>query len=955
MDGKIPVQPEDRVPPDKQPDQIQHNEANGEREFQEIAAIYVGLADLNSGLSAVFVNNSSNAERKMKSASTCFAYAISVSSSYISSNNKFIYGVPYRFRTLLRLPDDDVILPITCRLREVVPILPNVKFSGKLPSIRGSFTRSDGDFIIFEPCELPPVKFNGRPLIRVFQDQVSKFPHFRMQRDCLLKTRTGMNVKGRPFTCVEDIKSTFHLSKFSSVPIRDTPSPEFTKSVCEKFRIQLLIGGEDSPDLPCPCITNLDIMDMGDVFGITNFNEFFSFAKSKLESKLSVATISDSVRRKITSFIENEGIRDTARHTLIWANLHEGLLTDAAHHLLKILNQSECRPLVITAANGLTMCVPDDCPLDVNPETFPPLLYAQVSVISGCVSVFNDTLNGRKKTNRGSGNTVRYLVGYPHPKPKRAFEINAILPPTIIAEGIAGAVSNPVADGSDDYHISPISMVAIVQARKVKGLTAELDFLRNCSFEVLRATTPGRWTSIFIRPLQSDDNENLKKLLSAEHVFYYPVSLITRPSNSSGVGLLKTNPAWSYQKGTPIHLDYIAKYRWGAEKKEKPIFFPASDSFVKIIFPDDSYFPDFIEFLKDANRRVENTWFSALRCGGVDHNLFIGKDFAHKPLPKQKEKSGNFIIIEGLHLGTNTNSLVRQINNIVEVKRSFWGRSFDYQHRFIIETITPLEDREGWKSLIPEKIFGVNVDICLAGSVEEWGSLQGHVDGPLKFLNDTAPELQGVLKDLFNETNIKFNIEPLGDKGKDKVASKPPEKKQVSDPAIDQTPALAKKATPSPRRGVVAKVSTESISSSDKSKEGMSPARAPNKKVRFEKQHKEKPSERPSSSSVPLDERKRERSASPSPTAPKEGPPASPLKEGSFTENSSWYISSSGDDVEERDGEGELVSPSDTSNNEFVPATPPPWPGSRQGGVSRHHAPLKEGEERQGKWQGRWQ
>ena len=55
-----------------------------------------------------------------------------------------------------------------------------------------------------------------------------------------------------------------------------------------------------------------------------------------------------------------------------------------------------------------------------------------------------------------------------------------------------------------------------------------------------------------------------------------------------------------------------------------------------------------------------------------------------------------------------------------------------------------------------------DVPTCLTidASVEEWGSINGHVEGPLKFLNDASPELQGVLKNIFSEANLKFNIEP---------------------------------------------------------------------------------------------------------------------------------------------------------------------------------------------------
>ena len=962
MDGKIQDHFVGREASANSPAQDDHSvmyDDQENKEIHEVTAIFVGLVDLDAGLHALFMFNCPNEERRDERPAFFSAFAAAVPPDYFSSSKKFTIGVLYRFNTQYS-PLAEGVYSIYSSLADVTCLLPTDKFIGRGPVIRGSFTGSEGNFMIFKPSELPPVQFNGEPIIKVLQSQVISLPSFRLRNDCLLRTRTGLNATGRPFACVADITSTIHMGAISAVPIRDIPPQEFVISICAKFQIQLLIGGEDFPELPCPCISNRELLGLGNIAEISSFNEFFSFAKMTLKKKYGGINTPTGVLSKVNSFIENEGVRDSSRHTLIWANMQEGLQIGIAHLLSRLLNQSNCRPLVITSANGLTMCVPDDYPLEVNPETFPPHLYGQVSIVSGCVSVLNDSLNGKKKTNRGSRNTVRYLVGYPHPKPKRPFEAIAVVPATNIALGVDGTYPVPLADGSDDKRISPLSMVAILQTRKVQQLTSALDSQRNCSFEILRATSPGRWTTINVRPHRSEDNENLKKMLVSKHVFYYPVSLVTRPSCGGGVGLLKVNPSFSYLKNTPLHLDYIDKFRFteeGKNQNEKPIFFPVSDTFIKIIFPDDSHFPSFISFLKEANRRVKNTWFSALRFNGIDTNLFIGREFIPRAMSSvghRPERTGNFIVIEGLHLCSDTDSIISHVSKIIGVKRSFWGKSFDYQHRFIIETTTPLGEIGNWKDSIPEKIFGVNVDICLTDSVEEWSNAHGNVKGPLKFLSDAPPELQGAIKDLFNDTDKRFNIEPAANDNQN--FSEHPEKKQMSDPSDDISRAPPKKVSRDPSSSREAGAlsggppSTPSRSSGPKTgKDGL--PKEPSTRAR----RKKKPSSKYFTASDSSSSEENIGGGAPPSQGPKDKRASSAPTEKPTEGSIDWSVLYNPSSEDDDDGNIEDIPRSPVSSPENEPVavfkTPAPRPPRR--GASSRGAARQPGVEKQGKGEGK--
>jgi hypothetical protein len=552
---------------------------------------------------------------------------------------------------------------------------------------------------------------------------------------------------------------------------------EFVTGVCKEFKVQIIFGGYDGPDLPFPVISNQEILLLGGISKLTNISEFLSFVCNTLSRKYPKDTTPHAIYSKVESFIEAQGVRANDRHVLLWAGMHEGMDLGASHALAKILAKWNCNPLVITCANGLTMCVPDEHPLEVNAELFPPNLYEAVYIVSGSVPVHNPTFDGKRFSNKGSRNTVRYLIGRPYVEPKKPWEFTSIVPeiqPVTITDG---TFEKQPDYNSDDQLISPQSVIIIIQTRKAKQLCSEIDKHRLCTYDYVRsASIDARWAFISILPRPNRDPENLKKLLEAKHVFHVPTALIARPSNNNGVGFLKTSPFWSYRKNTPLHLDYIGKYR--TPSNEKPIYFPVSNFHVKIVFQDNSAFPDFIQYLRDANKKIRSTWFTAIRYDGRDHNLFIGKEFAPRPVNRAPnrattpERIGNFIVIEGLPLICDTNSIIRRIKEIgIKVVKFFWGKTVDFQHRFIIETEETVEALASRKSLLPEQIHGVGVEFLFTNSVEDWedaiglGSLT-----PFKFLDDVSPILDGALAELFLEATKRF--QDVAAKASSKVAEK---------------------------------------------------------------------------------------------------------------------------------------------------------------------------------------
>jgi hypothetical protein len=731
---------------------------------QFAAGVFIGLVEINGMQGAFFISNLPNEDRRPGSLLRNYfhAYFIKVPRNYVSSRTKFVNGVPYKFSTLLQKNGNSGVYNISCKIEEILPLkLGDVDCVA--PMVRGSFIGSDGKFSTFKVTELPVVKFFGDPHIQVFQDQASAHPNYRLLGDSLLTTRAGFAGGDRPFPCVTSIFNTVHLGNLDQVPIRDIPSLEFVSGVCKEFKVQIIIGGCDDADLLFPIISNKEILLLGGISKLLNISEFLLFVCHTLSWKYPKETTPQVIYSKVESFIEAQGVRAHDRHGRLWAGMHEGMDLGAAHELAKILAKWNCNPLVITCANGLTMCVPDEHPLEVNAELFPPNLYEAVYIVSGSVPVSNPTFDGKRLSNKGSRNTVRYLIGRPYVEPKKPWEFTSIVPeiqPVTITEG---TYEKQPDYNSDDQHISPQSVVIIIQSRKAKQLCSEIDKHRLCSYDYVRNSSAGaRWAFISILPRPNRDPENLKKLLEAKHVFHVPTALIARPSNNNGVGFLKTSPFWSYRKNTPLHLDFIGKYR--TPNNEKPIYFPVSNFHVKIIFQDNSAFPDFIQYLRDANKKIRSTWFTAIRYDGRDHNLFIGKEFAPRPVNRAPsrasvpERNGNFIVIEGLPLICDTNSIIRRINEIgIKVVKSFWGKTINFQHRFIIEAEETVDALMSRKSLLPEQIHGVGVDFVFTNSVEEWEDATGLSSlTAFKFLDDASPALDGALAELFMEATKRF-------------------------------------------------------------------------------------------------------------------------------------------------------------------------------------------------------
>ena len=378
-------------------------------------------------------------------------------------------------------------------------------------------------------------------------------------------------------------------------------------------------------------------------------------------------------------------------------------------------------------------CAPHNAICKINPEAFPPSVYEKVLLINGSVAVSNPTSNGLSVTNRGTKNTVTYILGCPRKTALNPWEDPPLFPETTILEVPVGTSATPMDYGSDDPHVSPTSYIIIVRASKAKALTEEFDkHLYTRTYEVLRATggINLKWTYIHFLPHPQCNPLELSRALSRKHVYYHPTSLVVRPTcDSPCVGILKATGINTYKNRTPAHLEYIAQYC--TPTKSKPIIFPLGDFHVKVIFEEATDFADFMEFLMEANRALGSTWFTTLRQGGVDHSLFVGKPenerrargmapSFHRRAPPEEE--GHYILIEGLPSLFNAGSIVKRAKEAgIAIKRSFWGKNKESELRFIIKTTEHVpRDIDGHLQLFPEIFFGFSVEYFFANSVGEW-------------------------------------------------------------------------------------------------------------------------------------------------------------------------------------------------------------------------------------------
>ena len=425
-------------------------------------------------------------------------------------------------------------------------------------------------------------------------------------------------------------------------------------------------------------------------------------------------------------------------------------------------------PRVIVAANGISLGAPLKAICEINPEAFPPSIYEEVQMISGTVAVFNPTSNGLAVTNRGTRNTVTFILGRPRKTVLNPWEDPPLFPETESLAVPVGTSATPEDFGSDDPHVSPASSIIIVRASKAKALTEEFDkHLYTRAYEVLRATGGLNLKWVFIHLLQHPqcNIEELNNALNRKHVYKVPTSLVIRPTcDSPNFGVLKAAGINTYKNRMPTHLEYLALYC--TPKKAKPIIFPVGDFHVKVIFEDAADFPDFIDFLKDANRTLGSTWFTTLRQGGKEHSLFIGKpenyrNSSGRSSPRAPPAEvGNYILIGGLPLLFNAESIIKRVEEAgISIKRSFWGKNRESELRFIIETTAPVPQGEMRPHhLFPGKNFGFDVEYFFTNSVGEWEDSAGTSSlSSFKFLDEASPAILGSLGDLIEKAKKKFH------------------------------------------------------------------------------------------------------------------------------------------------------------------------------------------------------
>ena len=770
-------QVQDRAAP---ADEVNSSKSKNSRK-STLAAIFIGLFDDNSHQHALFVNSCPNSERLPTVTRECYyqAFAIEIPPGYSSGEIKFIAGIPYTFQSNLdKFESEPTISLISSPINEITPLSPkNYHKISSAPIIRGSFSETRGRYCVLLITELPNVHFFSPPEILVFRDQVSGRPGYLLGNDVLLEPRTGFTIEGgRPFVCVGDFKTTVHRGNFTLEAIQDTPPIEFIAGIAAKMNAHLMIGCEDVPG--CLTINNREIIAMGGLSRVTCFDEFMVVAVKIIKDKYGDISTAERPRDdaanrlalKATNFLEDFSI-PKGKTTIIWGGRHEGLHQGNAISLCKILNEKNFSPRVMAVANGITLCAGIEATCEVNPSTFPAAIFDKVLRVSGTVAVSNPTLNGKKLSNRGSRNTVSYLMGVPRKETLNPWDNPPLFPETeelVVPEG----TSSTLADyGSDDPHISPTSSVIIVPKKKSKALTDEFDkntFTR--TYELLRTnhlTSCTQWAFIHFQPHPLCDYQQLDKSLERSHVYRVSTSLLTKTTGESpAIGILKATGHNTYKQRTPAHMEYISTFR--TSKKTKPIIFPLDDFHVKIIMDDADEFPGFIEFLKEANIKLGSTWFPTLRQGGVDHSLFTGNpdknQRSHKKFSSSQrnrhpqEPSGHFILIEGMPIFFNADLISKQLGKWgIETKRAFWGKNKEMESRFIIETAVALSGEITQK--LPKQIYGANVEFSFTNFLDDWEDAAGsNTLTSFKFLDDVAPKIMGNLGELIEMAKKKYQV-----------------------------------------------------------------------------------------------------------------------------------------------------------------------------------------------------
>ena len=77
-----------------------------------------------------------------------------------------------------------------------------------------------------------------------------------------------------------------------------------------------------------------------------------------------------------------------------------------------------------------------------------------MTVVEGYVPVYNATARGTQRSNIGSANTIKYIIGHPRLETKEAYDLLPVVPHSKIIS-VAGTQTTVQDGGSDDKSISP--------------------------------------------------------------------------------------------------------------------------------------------------------------------------------------------------------------------------------------------------------------------------------------------------------------------------------------------------------------------------------------------------------------------------------------------------------------------------------------------------------------------
>ena len=262
------------------PDQELHQEEAPPRKRIRVAAVFADFAVIDELRYAIFISSLPNNKRQEEQEFYSSSFA---SLAPNLSSRLFVAGLPYKFETSLETLSDTPLYIITSEYEEIEVLEAN---DGSLehPLIRGSFNGGEGKFIKFKLTET--MLAGGDTVVQFYRDQVSTLHNFRPHGDFLIKTRAGIDRNGKHFVCVASLDSTIHLGDISMVPIRDTPPVNFVSDLCVKLKVQILFGGDDyGGALPCPVISNAEILSAGGASHIGDADSFYKFVCDILQKK----------------------------------------------------------------------------------------------------------------------------------------------------------------------------------------------------------------------------------------------------------------------------------------------------------------------------------------------------------------------------------------------------------------------------------------------------------------------------------------------------------------------------------------------------------------------------------------------------------------------------------------------------------------------------------------------